>query len=1248
MKRKILVGLVLTTMVIMNLGVAIFTLSPQSVHEENVHVRAYLSGLTEHGPIKVNTDWDLDHTDGITYNDTNDVYRINGLKIDSKGEGYGIYIGNITKHLIIENCEVYNVSGGNYGLLRSNAGIKIYGVKNGGRVTITHNFVHDTQSAGIYIALSGGNSGNDAIYVSDNYIFNSSRAGVYGGSSSNISLRNNVIFNNDVGVHYNNVEKSDIMYNGIGENKNEGVRITSSNEVKICVNIFYHNRGSGDRYDEKHIQATQDSSSRWIDWDDGAGNYWHDWAMNNESNWYAKHGDYYTEYKIKWPYHIVDLNGVVRNNDSYPNKVDHIGGLHSSQHASFTFGDFDIIGFPKNLTGEHGVVFGIGTSYMPFKVVGAEFNLTDEAQGIVNKADHIYFINVWMHNSSDSGSTGIGFENYGDDTHVLHANIFNCTNAGIVLKGQTDVYVEHSYIHDNSYFGIYTEDMYLGFAKIYMNTISNNRMIGIYINSTTSTIISYNVISNNGVIAPPYYNGFGIYVDNYQGPKVNLQNNSFFRNAQYGVYVKNGTSSNYAKVIMKDNIFHGNNGATEEYNASHNQVYIGAGTNLYSVKNNFFNDWVYNHHGLGWHLPPYKFKGIGEDGSPARWVNFTWGHIYINNDMATYYNYNGTQNGIIGYHWSYWIEGWNVKSYDNFAGIYITDVDSSINIKGCNVSNIHGTGISVSYISHTVDIFDNVVNNNDQVGISAAGIQYINIGSNIVSNNGDSGIYLDHINGGFPSIVSNRIYRNGYDGMTYGVYLKDIHSVSKYSAVDYNQISINYGGIYAYDIDTIRIIRNGIAYNEKYGVKLEGSTGVKVENNTFYENNGTTDHFDAKHIQAYDDGNNIWNWSGGGNYWHDWAMNNNTNDPDGDYIINYAYPIDGVAKDGKPFLYIKHLPFRINSYWDEIYDNGVIGGDGTSQYPFVIVGWRVNGENNGYGIYIGNTTDEQHYTYNLHLKMDHCLVYNASGGSGNDYYSNSGIIVNSVYPYAVAFNYLTIENTISTGNNNHGLSILDSRDITVTNSNFSYNQHSGIYTRGVELTDINGISAIHNAFYGAYLTLGSTVNIENSNMSYNNWSGIFVYESGVNIQSSTIYKNGYGSGTHHEGIVLSDGTGGEIHDNIIKENKGYGIKAFNGAKGFKIYRNQFIGNNGASETGSYDPHILQAYDDGAKYDNLWNTSTEGNCWSDNPTASVYTIDGGDSEDDHPGCGFVPELSPAVLIFALMSMLAAGVLRRRKH
>ncbi len=135
----------------------------------------------------------------------------------------------------------------------------------------------------------------------------------------------------------------------------------------------------------------------------------------------------------------------------------------------------------------------------------------------------------------------------------------------------------------------------------------------------------------------------------------------------------------------------------------------------------------------------------------------------------------------------------------------------------------------------------------------------------------------------------------------------------KYTTVNYNNFSYNKEGIYIVRNTKYANIYNNSFYNNTgYGISI-GSSGQynKIYNNTFILNNGATNTYNSNHVQAADSGtNNYWNTSGSphgyGNYWADWANNNNTNDQNPPYgIIDWHYKIDGSA-DAEDYYPLTH------------------------------------------------------------------------------------------------------------------------------------------------------------------------------------------------------------------------------------------------------------------------------------------------------------------------------------------------------
>lgn len=172
-------------------------------------------------------------------------------------------------------------------------------------------------------------------------------------------------------------------------------------------------------------------------------------------------------------------------------------------------------------------------------------------------------------------------------------------------------------------------------------------------------------------------------------------------------------------------------------------------------------------------------------------------------------------------------------------------------------------------IAHCSNMYVQYQNcNNASIGIQIGFSSNIDVSSNDCSYS-NSGISLSSSNG-------NTIFNNSCSAnRDYGIFL----------TASYNNA----------------IQRNLIAKNSQYGLCLDASSSDnRVWNNTFNNNNGSSDVYDSAHVQAFDSGlRNRWNDSSHGNYWSDWT------DPDEIppwLVVDLPYDISGgsFAKDYYP------------------------------------------------------------------------------------------------------------------------------------------------------------------------------------------------------------------------------------------------------------------------------------------------------------------------------------------------------------
>ena len=391
--------------------------------------------------------------------------------------------------------------------------------------------------------------------------------------------------------------------------------------------------------------------------------------------------------------------------------------------------------------------------------------------------------------------------------------------------------------------------------------------------------------------------------------------------------------------------------------------------------------------------------------------------------------------------------------------------------------------------------------------------------------------------------------------------------------------------------------------------------------------------------------------------------------------------------------YVSHAPIRINSDadFDLQFSNRTISG------------WIINGTGCGYCIYIGNCS--QAFT------IKNCSLHNASGVDGF-FFGNTGL---SLYNTSHGF----ISSNNCSANHNFGINLTASNINTLTYNNGSNNLDEGIslyYSQNNILAD-NNCSA--NYRFGIWLNYNSNNNTLNRNVCFNNNNiGIYITSSNFNTVLNNICSKSYwGIGLFASernklaynicgrnsndgitiqsnyntinnntcinnsvcGISLYSTSKNDVKNNICLSNHLYGINIVSsysivtynncsanllygifieGSSKFnRIYHNNFIGNHGAGSV--YDPLHVQANDTTGT--NFWNTSTEGNYWSDwtgpdnnhdGIVDSAYILDGGaGAQDYHPLANptVVSEFSPVsiIILSVILITMALAWFRRTR-
>ncbi len=143
------------------------------------------------------------------------------------------------------------------------------------------------------------------------------------------------------------------------------------------------------------------------------------------------------------------------------------------------------------------------------------------------------------------------------------------------------------------------------------------------------------------------------------------------------------------------------------------------------------------------------------------------------------------------------------------------------------------------------------------------------------------------------------------------------------------------------------------------------------------------------------------------------------------------FDINGLRK-------IESIRIDSNREFDELADTKGWEGDGSEEQPFILEYLEVDGENKGYGIYIGNVTK--------HFTIRYSSIHSAEGNSLN-YYRDSGIYLFNASNGLIKNNVLT--------DNRYGIYLHESSDNTIKENVISRNAGPGIFLLESESNDIS-------------------------------------------------------------------------------------------------------------------------------------------------------------------------------------------------
>ncbi len=510
-----------------------------------------------------------------------------------------------------------------------------------------------------------------------------------------------------------------------------------------------------------------------------------------------------------------------------------------------------------------------------------------------------------------------------------------------------------------------------------------------------------------------------------------------------------------------------------------------------------------------------------------------------------------------------YIEGF----WANFMGINVEESNSNFIINNTCIFNDAGIYLNNSR-SNMIE--NNMCYSNFWYGIACWGSKFDSVVNNNCSNNNRAGIIISSDSSivrdnlcaknryglGIAGSVNAEIKNNYCDSNFCGIYIEESSAITitNNSCKDSED-----GGIYVYlrsesikinnnncsnnqygmtiDADSSIITNNIVSSNEEYGIGASGSQ-INIENNTCNLNGGGGIIITSEFGKVKN--NYLFPTSGPGIHLsgsYSCTLQNNT-------MQSCGLKISGVEQ------------YKWDSHF--IDSSNTVNGKPIYYWKNADIGIIPSGAGQ---IILGNCKNVKIENQNL----SNCNIGILLGFSQHNLLVNNSCILNDYGIKLYESNDNSIKNNICDSNNFDGIFLnWNCEDNQIYNNDCYFNEHNGIM--------------LHNS--------NSNI-IHNNSCSFNSEDGVSInYHSNANIiKNNSCIKNGY------IGIVVGGSDYNKISFNTLINNTNWGVYLgrYQGLDSVnnEVHHNNFIDNNWSRG---------QAYDYGIN--NKWNTTTQGNYWSD--------------------------------------------------
>ncbi len=606
----------------------------------------------------------------------------------------------------------------------------------------------------------------------------------------------------------------------------------------------------------------------------------------------------YVGVRLDW-----DEGNRIRNNDF----------SNSSKSGIYVKGSrYDII---ENNVINNQTIAGIYILRITTGVVIANNTLDNNTHGIYPQGDLCYFVGGKIVNNVISNSThyGVFIPQESRDMVISGNRILHNGKSGIYFGDFKNMSVEWNTFYGNGEYGIYINAPGGG-SSIYRNNFTSNTKGGAYIRWTKGNSITSNVFYNHPdcgltILSRDYSIVRNEFINNSVGLQIigayshNVEGNIFRKNGE-GVTISSGANH----ITVKGNEFEDNSksvailGSHDNYIEENGIEDSGWGIYLshsYSnrIENNTLRDNIY---AIG-----LKFSTTNQ----LHYNRMRRNGIYIYGTSKSAYTSNviPTTNKINNRPVYYYTGEEGPLTVPHDAGEVILGDVRNVTVEKIDFDST-GMGVVMGYSSN-ITVRDVLVNHGaigiisrDSSNITVERCRFENLSYGMLTystvksiiresvfRNNTYGMYFTYLSGE-NRILNNIIERNTHSGI-YGMSTR--HNVIMGGRVSYNRYGFNFNESSTYNL----ITGVNFTHNSDYAIYFWYYYGDHnmIYNNSFYYNRNSTDKFNVSHVQAYScSPKNYWNSSAGiGNYWHDWANNNDTNDKNHNSIVDWPYLLDG-------------------------------------------------------------------------------------------------------------------------------------------------------------------------------------------------------------------------------------------------------------------------------------------------------------------------------------------------------------------